>query len=282
MLKKRFGDLLGRLISSAILIGAFVLLLVFSSHIVTMFLWWVVLSFLYVFGLKEFCGFSNSCKGIYFLIPASAGVLFIGCLGLNVLGYISMGWIYLICLGFVFDLFICHFFNFENAMKDITVSIGGFVYIAIPLSLLWFILYSTPSSESVWWLVYVVLVTKMTDIGAYFTGKLFGRTRLAAKLSPKKTLEGLAGGKILAIISGLIVYYFAINSGISFIEILIVSAVLGLMGQLGDLAESLLKREAGIKDSSSLTGHGGVLDTLDSLLFSIPLFTLYLFAKEVI
>ena len=168
-------------------------------------------------------------------------------------------------------------------MKDITAAIGGFVYLAVPLSLLWPILYASPSSKGVWWLVYIVAVTKLTDVGAYFAGKLFGKVRLAPKLSPKKTLEGLAGGKILAIVCGVVLYYSVLHTGaISFIEIVIVTGIFSLVGQLGDLSESLLKREAGIKDSSTLTSHGGVLDTLDSLLFSLPLFALYLFAKGIL
>lgn len=117
----------------------------------------------------------------------------------------------------------------------------------------------------------------MTDTGAYYTGRSIGRHKLAPRISPGKTIEGAIGGFITAIITG------PICKLIFFPEIPVWHAVLlgagiGIVGQIGDLAESMLKRGAGVKDSGTLLpGHGGMLDRVDSILFCAPL--LYYYAR---
>ena len=109
------------------------------------------------------------------------------------------------------------------------------------------------------------------DIGAYLFGSLFGKTRIAPKISPAKTVEGLISGILLnALVSILI---FKITAEGTWLMWIILSLVASLGGTAGDLLESKLKREANIKDSGQLIpGHGGILDRFDSLLFSAPLF----------
>lgn len=116
------------------------------------------------------------------------------------------------------------------------------------------------------------------DSAAYFTGKSFGKHKFAEKVSPKKTWEGAIGGLIGALIVGLMFYYFDSFSK-SYIYI-IIALISGTIGQYGDLVESLIKRDVGVKDSSNLIpGHGGVLDRIDSLLAVSPfvLFILVIF-----
>jgi phosphatidate cytidylyltransferase len=116
------------------------------------------------------------------------------------------------------------------------------------------------------------------DSAAYFTGKSFGKHKFAEKVSPKKTWEGAIGGLIGALIVGLLFYYFDSFSK-SYIYI-IIALISGTIGQYGDLVESLIKRDVGVKDSSNLIpGHGGVLDRIDSLLAVSPfvLFILVIF-----
>ena len=115
-------------------------------------------------------------------------------------------------------------------------------------------------------------VTKMGDIGAYFGGKLLGKKKLAPLLSPKKTCEGAIAGGLLSICASLLFSRLSHHYGwegfdLSWKESLILGALISLSGQLGDLAESLLKRDAKIKDSSCFPGLGGMLDMTDSLLF---------------
>ncbi|MBC8163165.1 MAG: phosphatidate cytidylyltransferase [Roseiflexaceae bacterium] len=128
------------------------------------------------------------------------------------------------------------------------------------------------------WLFTVMAITWLQDTFAYFAGKAFGRTQLAPYLSPKKTWEGAAGGFVGALV-GAVGAVFIFCLPISVPQALLLGAVGGVVGPLGDLAESMMKRQIGIKDAGSLIpGHGGVLDRADSLLFCAPvLYYLILF-----
>ncbi|MCC7052336.1 MAG: phosphatidate cytidylyltransferase [Gemmatimonadaceae bacterium] len=130
-------------------------------------------------------------------------------------------------------------------------------------------------------LLFPVLLTWASDVGAYFTGRTLGRTKLMPSVSPAKTVEGALGGIALAVIVGwffvrrLMVPYGQL--GLSPAAIVGFGVAIAVAAQLGDLFESLLKREAAVKDSSSLLpGHGGVLDRVDSLLFVLPVAALLL------
>jgi phosphatidate cytidylyltransferase len=117
----------------------------------------------------------------------------------------------------------------------------------------------------------------LTDTGAYCVGRLIGRHKLAPRISPGKTIEGAIGGFVAAVLTGLLckVTFFP---EIRLTQALALGAAIGLVGQIGDLAESMLKRGAGVKDSGNLLpGHGGMLDRIDSILFCAPL--LYYYAR---
>ena len=114
------------------------------------------------------------------------------------------------------------------------------------------------------------------DTAAYFGGKLFGKHKLFERVSPKKTWEGAIAGFLFAIAAAVAAKYILLDY-FTLQDAIVLGVVVGIFGQLGDLVESLLKRDAGAKDSSSLIpGHGGVLDRFDSLLFVSPLVYLYL------
>lgn len=130
-------------------------------------------------------------------------------------------------------------------------------------------LYSEFGSMVLLWLLVIVAAT---DIGAYFVGKTFGKTPFC-ETSPNKTLEGVVGGMTLAVILGTLTAI----SEIGILGAIIVSAVVSLSSIFGDLYESYLKREAGIKDSGNiLPGHGGVLDRVDGYLFGAIVMTVLL------
>ncbi|WP_248464475.1 phosphatidate cytidylyltransferase [Pectobacterium versatile] len=124
-----------------------------------------------------------------------------------------------------------------------------------------------------WWLLYVMLLVWGADSGAYMFGKLFGKRKLAPKVSPGKTWEGFLGGLATsALISVLFSLYAPLT--VAPATLLICSIAAALASVLGDLTESMFKREAGIKDSSHLIpGHGGVLDRIDSLTAAVPVFS---------
>ena len=120
------------------------------------------------------------------------------------------------------------------------------------------------------YVVMILLCVKFTDIGAYFTGKALGRRKLIVWLSPGKTWEGLVGGLIVAGTTGMVLTMLLLNDLTPW-QGLIFGVVIGGVGQLGDLLESLMKRDAEIKDSGSLIpGFGGILDVIDSPLLASP------------
>src|SRR5690554_893390 len=125
------------------------------------------------------------------------------------------------------------------------------------------------------WLFYVLLLVWGADIGAYFSGRAWGRRKLAPAVSPGKSWEGVMGGMAVTLLLALL---FAIWQGLGVaggLGLVGVTAVVTLTSVLGDLLESMLKRFRGIKDSSNLLpGHGGVLDRIDSLTAAVPLFAL--------
>jgi len=132
--------------------------------------------------------------------------------------------------------------------------------------------YSVNPFAGAWWLLYVMLLVWGADSGAYIFGRLLGKHKLAPKVSPGKTWEGLVGGLLTsAIISWLFGRYTSLNAAP--LSLLICSIFAVLASILGDLTESMFKREAGIKDSGSLIpGHGGIMDRIDSLTAAVPVF----------
>jgi phosphatidate cytidylyltransferase len=121
--------------------------------------------------------------------------------------------------------------------------------------------------EGLAWLLLALVVTWLSDTGQYLVGRSLGKHKLSPRISPKKTIEGLAGGAIVAMGAGaLAVSWFGL--GVHPLAGALIGAGITIVGVTGDLAESLMKRQAGVKDSGSfIPGHGGMLDRIDSLLF---------------
>jgi phosphatidate cytidylyltransferase len=117
----------------------------------------------------------------------------------------------------------------------------------------------------------LVAIIAAGDSAAYYGGRAFGRHALAPKISPKKTIEGAIAGLIGSMLVGGIAGVFFLDE--PWLSVTLISALTAMIGQIGDLAESAMKRSAGVKDSSSiLPGHGGILDRVDSVLFAAPIF----------
>lgn len=126
-----------------------------------------------------------------------------------------------------------------------------------------------PVAGGFWYLMYAFICTWATDTGAYFAGRAFGRHKLAPAVSPKKTWEGAAGGTVLGAAAG---WALAPAVALAGAQGVLLGLLVAVAGQVADLAESALKRYAGVKDSGTLLpGHGGILDRFDSALFTVPL-----------
>ena len=157
----------------------------------------------------------------------------------------------------------------ESAVDATAAALLGYVWIVAPMYLgQRLALGALPS------LLYVVLVSKGGDIGAYLVGSTIGKHKLIPHVSPGKTIEGFVGSVLT---SALLAWLLAAPMGVTdpLWALLLLGLALNLATQLGDLSESLLKRSCGVKDSSTLLPeHGGVLDLVDSLLFAIPVYLL--------
>lgn len=128
-------------------------------------------------------------------------------------------------------------------------------------------------SQGQWWVVLLLLVVATADSGAYFTGRAFGKRKLAPAVSPGKSWEGVLGGWAGALLLAVILSF--IYSGLSLLGCILLVMPAAMISVLGDLFESMLKREAGVKDSGKLLpGHGGFLDRIDGLTAAAPVFAL--------
>jgi phosphatidate cytidylyltransferase len=155
----------------------------------------------------------------------------------------------------------------DQAGTDFAITLSGILYIGWIGSYL-ISLRNLP--DGVWWFLIALPSVWAADSGAYFYGRKYGRTKLSPRLSPKKTWEGYIAGIVSGIIIGALFAlwfgnYAAINSGITPVRGAILGLVLSVVAPLGDLGESMFKRQFGVKDSSNLLpGHGGVFDRIDS------------------
>ena len=160
--------------------------------------------------------------------------------------YMDLFFVFLLCL-LAFSVISKNMFNFDDA----GALVLGAVYAGFGFHFM-----IQARTESLWMLLYALLIVWITDSGAYLIGRKIGKHKLAPKISPNKTWEGSIGGTLAAVI----------------IVMLVLTLVFSIGGQFGDLIESAFKRHYGVKDSGKiLPGHGGILDRFDSLLFVLPL-----------
>jgi CDP-diglyceride synthetase len=164
------------------------------------------------------------------------------------------------------------------AGRSIALSLSSFAYVTLLFGGL-VMLSRGPVPSEIWteqsgWMLFAMFIIFTGDTGAYFTGRLIGRHKLAPNVSPGKTIEGAIGGLVCSVGGGFAaVAMFAPTHlpTMTPMQICLFAIPAALLGQLGDLCESLIKRSAGAKDSGSIIyGHGGILDRLDALMFAAP------------
>jgi len=159
----------------------------------------------------------------------------------------------------------------KEAIVDISVTLLGMIYIGWFFSYFLFIRALTDRGAYILFMMFTVWAL---DIVAYLVGSKFGKHKLLPSVSPNKSVEGAIAGFIVALIAAAVFGYFA---GFALVHSLILGALIGVVAQLSDLVESLIKRDAGVKDSGNLIpGHGGVLDRMDSFILTAPVMYYYL------
>ncbi|MBI3933636.1 MAG: phosphatidate cytidylyltransferase [Acidobacteria bacterium] len=159
----------------------------------------------------------------------------------------------------------------SDYLGSVAVSFFAPIYVVFPLVMLvsvWM------QDDGPFYVMFALVVIWAGDTTAYFVGKNFGKHKSSPRISPNKTWEGTIASFVAALLVGLIAARYFWGDG--YVEPLILAAALNVAGQFGDLAESALKRSAGVRDSSNLVpGHGGVLDRIDALLFAAPVLWYY-------
>jgi phosphatidate cytidylyltransferase len=226
-------------------------------------------------GLMEFARLTNKMEGVvipersFILLGSLLYVLFL----LHLWGdaIFQMLALPLVLLFLITYLVSSLFWKSPMAVASIGTAIFGMCYVVVPFFLL--VLIQAMGEEGVGWkLLFMLFIIIWTnDTFAYLTGRIFGKTKLMERISPKKTWEGTVGGVLFAITVGVLLGVFWIEENGWYWALL--AGLLATAAITGDLFESMLKRTAGIKDSGNIMpGHGGVLDRFDAVLFGAPVF----------
>ena len=263
-----------RLISGTVYVALIVLVLLLSM------VWglWILLSFFAVAGIIEFNRLTGvnrpyifrivlDCAAAVWLLYATAQYGMAISHGLAIFLPYLLYLLYLVCR----STFLPH----QAMLPSLSNSLIGQVYIAVPLALaIRLTLDSTSSSSMTQFngllLLAIFIFIWVNDTGAYLVGSRWGKRRLAPSISPKKSVEGSIGGLLLVLLSAVILRLLLFPE-LSWLRILLIATVVAVFGTIGDLFESSLKRQAGVKDSGKLIpGHGGILDRIDSLLLAVP------------
>lgn len=251
-----------RILASAVLVSIAFWVIFFAPPVIYS---GVVLFYIFM-GLNEYTTLVQKKS-----FPVNRGVMI--ALGLTAPWAVQAGCEPVLLIGAIVLLFLANSRseNIQQAFAGSAIAIFGMVWVA------WLFSYIIPLRYADFggarWVFYAISTVKLGDAGAYFIGKKFGRTPFIPHISPKKTWEG-AWGQLFTtvVVSCLSIFYLPV----AFHDLLILGVVLGVMAQVGDCVESIVKRNLETKDSGVIPGLGGFLDILDSLLFTIPLVYIYL------
>ncbi len=154
-------------------------------------------------------------------------------------------------------------------IEDALFSLGSIIFLGVGFNKL-----LLTREESIYTFLYLLMITIMTDTFAYFTGKLIGKNKMCESVSPNKTWEGFIGGLVFGVLTSSVFFISAFSYEGSVFVVILISLILSIVGQIGDLVFSSIKRHFKIKDFGNIMpGHGGVLDRLDSLLFVVIAFS---------
>ncbi len=230
------------------------------------------------YGLLEAGGMPVSKKW-----GTASGLAFIVATWFHMTGSISNDLLWSVLLLVVVSNFfrILAYPNLRKGLESCMGTILGIVYVPLLWSFVVRLFLDGDLSKPGWAAFYVILCMKLADSGGYFFGTRFGKHKLAPTISPKKSWEGLAGGVVFCLVANIawmLVSRGRINSAISLSwgHALVLSLLFPIVGTLGDLVESMFKRAVNVKDSNTMVyGLGGILDMVDSILFTAPMLYIY-------
>jgi len=280
---------LRRLITTVILWTVILTALFSSNSLVSDGVFLLIIVFLALAGLTEFYGIiAKRGLACFKWCGLLGGVLLMVGTFLNLIGRIGTqgsparvndfetGFIILFVLGLCVRQLVSK--SGASGITAIATTLLGLMYVPWLLNFIQKINFF-PNVDGKYFLLYFILVTKFSDMGAYSVGSLIGRHKMIPRISPGKTWEGFAGAVLVSTAASLVFVRFfgGKMAGMNLFQATILGVVLSVTAVIGDLIESLFKREAGVKDSGGLfPGIGGILDLLDSLLFNAPIMYLYL------
>lgn len=253
------------LVMSAVLIGA-----IFAGRVATILLF----TLLAIFGLKEFARATGLYRDWWM-----TGAVYLAIISVGMTTLVPdpnngrPGWYGLFMTVPVFGiagLLLIPIVRNQPAgqLQAVSLAILGFIYIGWMFGHLGFL---ANSEYAYGYLLYLIFAVALNDVAAFIFGKLFGRHQLRSNISPNKTWEGAWGGLIVSLVLPWLLWFSFPHFGP--LQLVLAGLIIGIGGQLGDLSLGFIKRDLGIKDSGALIpGHGGILDRINSLIYTSPLF----------
>ena len=235
----------------------------------------VMIILIAMLGLKEFIDVKETRKKLPLFVKVLSYIFLVLFMIINIGKDIYLFTIDFRIISFLFITLLLPTILYHNREKysitDSFYMIGGLFFITTS-----FILLITMREYNIKLLIYLLLITIFTDTFAYIIGRLIGRTKLLEDISPNKTLEGTIGGTLVAVYIASL-YYYVVISNEHLLRLIVITTFLSILGQFGDLFFSAIKRYYDKKDFSNLIpGHGGILDRVDSLLFVLLGFMLFI------
>ncbi|HEX7470508.1 MAG TPA: phosphatidate cytidylyltransferase [Verrucomicrobiae bacterium] len=282
---------LRRLLSTVVLWSVILTGLFWSNALVANYLFLSIMVLLAAMGLREFYGLVEKDGLVCFKgCGIFGGVLLMLGTFLHVQGKLGISntpsrvndfevfFLILFVLGLCVRQFLSH--SNTRGILAISTTLFGLMYVPWLLNFMQKInFFPDLGGNGKFYVLYFIVVTKFSDTGAYAVGSLIGKHKMIPRISPGKTWEGFFGAIVVAAATSLLFAHFFADkmAGMNWRHAIVLGVVLSVTGVIGDLIESLFKREAGVKDSGNFfPGIGGILDLLDSLLFNAPIMYLYL------